>query len=469
MFGDNCCSCNLTGAGCFFVQRQLVGFAEYVISHDTDNPVTYFTGRRYTSASYEMDYTANVSITGNCVNPPVDPIEGGQGLPDPSGGQYPCVNTYSFSRSSTLTGFNNIPSSSGTGDQCGGAPSTEFASGGYFAEYYEGISFGLIGGGDSNSSSGNSCADIITSQAGTSPPLSGSVYCWGCLHDSVATLSQDLEGSGRSVSGSLTSTNFTGIGAGGGCVQTVTVACSEGTAVNPVIVFTDDYSSEAQGNLTEEFDYAGFQASVFAGITTVWDDLTTTGCSYYKFKDFDPSSVDPGDYPTTDFTPFDGSITTDGITFVDLSFIFNSDCTDIGGGPSNFPGSVATGMPFYAPYSATWWNLGSTSPGADSFGTNLCTIAQAAMGVTLPYIFVTFIIMNDGSMEIDDSDSPAPCVDGTATGTVIIPQPDAITFPDVLYTTDPDTGDLVGPIGRLTVIIPGFTCADWDGSLPLPP
>lgn len=343
---DNCCTCN--GILCnFLITRQIVGFAEYVTTHDTDNPFTYFWGRAYLAAG--------VTITASA--------------PVPTG---------LFTGSSSLSALVGVPSAScsSSGSESGSCP------------------------GDSDSS-----PDVFDVD--------------GYNHDIVCAQPPNTEVS----SISPTHVNYQ-------CQN------SDGTVIAPIL----------DASLSSEVDYNAVIDSItgiVAAIKTYAGALPWTSCNL---------NVTFNDAPT----PFFG-----GTSGIDYSGYDGSLQYGTGGLPEF--GSTS------APQSFAYFSL-DFNPAAVIMGCSSVVQFSAFTGLptsppaTAPYILATFIIMNDFSLLIDTYSGGSGCVDGTTLGNFYIDIPSCKDLPTELYSTDDDA--LSGPIGRVTFLILGTTCATWDGTLP---
>ncbi len=108
LFGA-CCDC---GSPCAYsITREVGGFPEYSLTHATDNPVTYFLGRRYTTASYEVAFSISESHTcGGVFSPSTSITWDG-----------PCLSNFGYTQTSEYSALINIPSASVSGTVCDGS------------------------------------------------------------------------------------------------------------------------------------------------------------------------------------------------------------------------------------------------------------------------------------------------------------------------------------------------------------
>lgn len=121
-------------------------------------------------------------------------------------------------------------------------------------------------------------------------------------------------------------------------------------------------------------------------------------------------------------------------------------------------------------YASAWYNRGQVDTYSDAawFGNIQAWIVK----MTTPGIVATYLVMNDGSWRLDTLSGlhyPAPYssypVANVPPGQGAIPIPSLDKFPTQLFTTD-GSGNKQGPIGRITLYIPGVTIATWNGLIP---
>lgn len=254
-----------------------------------------------------------------------------------------------------------------------------------------------------------------------------------------ATCGQSIAGTAPSIThNELNSSSFNATGGGDVeavacdcfCDNCITVTCVPGWTINLA------YNSTAEANLTSELDYDSHHDTVYNALTTLQGGSPVSGASY-SFNDW----IMGTDNYTDDFSGRDGSVLDHGGIQGCGEFFFG----------------------IFLPAAATYYVPGGEdTPGSTNPGTYLVAYAtkiNIPSGTT--YIWATFIMMNDGTSVLDS------CADGTTTGDVWIPQPNAKSLPNTYGTAVVDGETvLTGPIGRVTCIITGTTCADWDGSPP---
>lgn len=453
---DQCCNCNIKASD-FSILREFGGFPEYAITHSTDNPLTYFLGRRYQTATRTQNFTWSGSIT----------CDAG-GVVTRTGWDGGCQNNFSNASIAHYSDLVNIPSINGSGTICdGSAAVASWQEDGYLSAATLPLVF------YSSFLNGTACApNDITNTDGSltqhlpfeisdgsggfcdQPPFPPSAVDYD-------TVRFEYNGAGWQANvGAPTGSSLTVTGNGDCACQILRSYISNPPPVAPQPWYLTQvtYAESVTIQLTNEVNYndnngvlgvgsvVGTVMSAIAGII----GLSAPGQTGYGFNDAPwPSPTNAGD-----FSHYDGSLVNSG--YVNAGFT--------GGLHSaayyNF--NAVAGAAFFIVENHVGYtdvvDTGEIDPETGLEGEEFV--------VEQPYILATFILMNDGSKILDTFNTgKPPCVDGTETVLFNIPVPSPQGLPPALYGTDGE-GNLTGPIGRITFVIPRTTCATWDGTLP---
>ena len=487
MMFDNCCDCQTPRH--FAVLRKIGGFAEYIITHPTTNPLVYLTGRRYRTAtfSYYQELIVNErcgTVTTTCT--------------------YPFIGTHTNTRVSEYSEYINRPAVTVTGtDSNNNALDPLFDSQGYYEGYQGGTGgpgclgdsifppsdppstadYGANGeyilnyltGGDYSPAWYLSYPASVCCEAG--PSTDKPIYCYpqgpGCGNISGGV---DFNASDTctSVNASGTIPTFTTryiestkYSMQGGCdvsetlcglaFETSSLPDHFGNCMPWYYIHVQE-TETGSAVLSNEVNYTGIRDTLLgaggtiranAALPATVDDF---GFANYNFYDY---PVSPGSVPDPSDSMYDGSLIPATLTGTYF-------------GPGGyFPGAqLVYGNTAYGPGPNA---AGETDiPGEDYFESFQLLHQGEAINTGIG-VLATWIIMSDsdpaytpgitGSTYVYDG-----CVDAP-TGRFWVPIPDGMSFDVSLYGTD-GSGNLRSPIGRLTLFIPGFTAGTYDHSWP---
>lgn len=433
---------------CFSVTRRIGGFAEYEITHDTTNPVTYFVGRRYKQAQYELAFTQTYSIQCTVGSLAVEQAWG-------------CLNNYTFTVTSNFSELVNIPTHSSGGAACGLVSAgvskpfwDAFAGDGYYSFITDG-SIGMFGEPygsfgtplDVDGVSSDSCSGLAANVEFLYPrSLSTSCTFPG------GTDTYRFVGTGLAITSTVSAATFTDF---------ATCDCEwhhDTMSVSDWYVQKSPFTLTGTGTLSSEVDYNDVIDSVMSAVTGV-KTFPKPLPKHWGFIDYPIQDNDWTVDPAT-IVNLGDNVSGNGLIFDyvnDFCITNNSEVTT----------SNPTAVLGHHYFSSSWFEIGlSDTPGVDPWDTFFCTISMMAPALTTPYILVQYIVMNDKSLVLDTYGAEGPsCIDGVLTGDLWIGQPSAKNLPASLCSVS-GGGALVGPVGRMLVLITGTTCATWDGVTP---